>query len=97
MTKYRKVMVQGSVLEILLFTICINDLEKFLAGISFQLYDTVIFTKRNSSKRNRDKINEKLEALDNWWNSNKISINCKKGADHCSGKINYDDETRKES
>ena len=70
---------QESVLGLLLFLICINDIFLAAPKVSFHLFadDTCIFHSNKNYRNLEDEINTSLENITNWLKANKLMINVK--------------------
>jgi hypothetical protein len=72
---------QGSVLEPLLFLICINDLPNMLNALSSPILfadDMIVIIRSTNNKDFYDKIMTKLEQLNTWFSANLLSLNLDK-------------------
>ena len=70
---------QGSVLEPLLFTIYINDLQK-ISKFETRLFadDTALILSDKNMKSFNVKVNSELIKIEQWLNANKLSLNYSK-------------------
>ena len=71
---------QGSILGPLLFLFYVNNLKNVSSALDLNMFpdDTNLFYTHSNIQKLFSTVNEELASINQWFNSNKLSLNAKK-------------------